>query len=513
MNKHLYRHTSVVLALSLVLLTACTPTGTEPEMSLSAIGNIPVLNIQASAPPGPRPNPLAAPQSLPTYFAELEAEYVGFSTLALSASYLERKIRTLIANNDGEGTRREIDFARYKHPQLLIDIMHADPELYVAAAAMPEVIAFRTMSAPFDAYMELLAGLEPGPTATPTPEPTPNLPSLLYAKSVEAGYPKLAMAPNGHSVAVYDKTNEIYAQRYNSLGQVQGSEFRVNTTTTGNQWMPAIAMDSHGNFVAAWLSPDGDGDGIYAQRYNSAGEAQGNEFRVNTTTTGTQRHFDLAMDNDGDFVVTWMSQYSTDSEVYAQRYNSQGEAQGNEFQVNTTLEGTTNRPVVAMDSTGNFVVVWYNNPGGNWNIYARRYNSAGEALGNEFQVNTTTEGQQSRPGVAMDSTGNFVVVWYSQSDGVYAQRYDNSGNAQGNEFHVGSGSPGSHTSALVKMNAAGYFLVAWNTAVSVRQYTPSGEPHGDKIDLPINVSSCGFYDMAWDAQEKFALVWVARTCR
>jgi len=105
--------------------------------------------------------PVSSLQPASEHFAELEAEYAGFATQALSQSYLERKVRTLIANNDGEGLRREIEFAEYKHPELLIDVMQANPELYEAAAAMPEIIEYRQQNPAFDSYMVELSGVPP----------------------------------------------------------------------------------------------------------------------------------------------------------------------------------------------------------------------------------------------------------------------------------------------------------------------------------------------------------------
>ncbi len=49
---------------------------------------------------------------------------------------------------------------------------------------------------------------------------------------------------------------------------------------------------------------DGSGTGVYAQRYSATGVAQGAEFRVNTITSNSQRDPAVAMDADGDFVVT-----------------------------------------------------------------------------------------------------------------------------------------------------------------------------------------------------------------
>ena len=71
----------------------------------------------------------------------------------------------------------------------------------------------------------------------------------------------------------------------------------VNTFTTSNQNNPAVAIDADGDFVVTWQSSDqdGDGNGIYAQRYNASGVAQGSEFRVNTVTASYQSNSAVAM--------------------------------------------------------------------------------------------------------------------------------------------------------------------------------------------------------------------------
>jgi hypothetical protein len=51
---------------------------------------------------------------------------------------------------------------------------------------------------------------------------------------------------------------------------------------------------------------------------------------------------------------------------------------------------------VASDAEGNFVVVWHNGTSADeHDIFARRYDSAGNALGLEFVVNASTTGFQA----------------------------------------------------------------------------------------------------------------------
>ena len=203
-----------------------------------------------------------------------------------------------------------------------------------------------------------------------------------------------------------------------------------------------MALDADGDFVVTWTSylQDGSGTGIYAQRYNAAGVAQGVEFRVNTHTADNQRYSTVAMDAAGDFVVTWQStgQDAVNSDgIYAQRYNAAGVAQGGEFPVNTTTANNQQKSTVALDAAGDFVVTWssYLQDGGRMGVYAQRYNAAGVAQGGEFPVNTTTANSQRSSTVALDAAGDFVVTWMSYGQdgsgyGIYAQRYQQDGPVQ-----------------------------------------------------------------------------------
>ncbi|MEH1796410.1 beta strand repeat-containing protein [Nostoc sp.] len=294
--------------------------------------------------------------------------------------------------------------------------------------------------------------------------------------------------------------NGIYAQRYNSAGLAQGNEFKVNTTTTGNQINPIIAMDGAGDFVVSWTSngQDSSGNGIYAQRYNSAGVAQGNEFQVNTTFSDNQISPTVAIDATGDFIISWTSngQDGSGNGIYAQRYNSAGVAQGNEFQVNTTFSDNQISPTVAIDATGDFIISWTSNgqDGSGNGIYAQRYNSAGVAQGNEFQVNTTFSDNQINPTVAMDAAGDFVISWQSYNQdgdyyGIYAQRYNSAGVAQGNEFQVNTTFSDNQISPTVAMDAAGDFVISWQSnnqdgsryGIYAQRYNSAGVAQGNEF--------------------------------
>ena len=227
------------------------------------------------------------------------------------------------------------------------------------------------------------------------------------------------------------------------------SEEQVNTYTNSSQFEPEVAALTGGGYVVVWTSDtqdNADGSyGIYAQRYTASGVAAGPEFRVNTATTGHQIDASTVGLSDGGFMVTWTDQTATDGSsygVYAQRYDASGIAQGSQFLVNTfTTNDQGTSSIAAYD--GGFVVTWYSNAqdGSSYGIYAQRYTNAGDADGAEFKVNATTSGAQTEPDVAAYADGSFVVVWRSDNQdgsgaGVYGQRYSSAGALVGSEFLV-----------------------------------------------------------------------------
>ena len=368
--------------------------------------------------------------------------------------------------------------------------------------------------------------------------------------------PATAMDAQGNFVVVWQSNRQegddvflrwgIYAQRYNAAGEPQKSgdpptdcEFQVNTYTTSDQAAPAVAMDAASDFVVVWQSKGQDGSdyGVYAQRYNAAGVRQGSEFRVNTTTDDDQKAPAVAMDAAGDFVVTWESkgQDGSDYGVYAQRYNAAGEPQGSgdppqfEFKVNTTTQRDQINPAVAMDANGNFVVVWLNEvESGSYRIHAQFYNAEGNPQGPELQVTDSFLADNlHRPAVAMDAAGNnFVVAWERfstaiSSSATYARLYtfiNGLPQAQGSEFQV-SISGGSSSSPAVAMDTSGNFVVNWLKTIASKGldiYARRYDKNGHALDTPefrVNTYPAGVSPdwhstaVAMNSPSNFKIVW------
>src|SRR5438270_672984 len=150
---------------------------------------------------------------------------------------------------------------------------------------------------------------------------------------------------------------------------LDGADVQVNTYTTANQAVPAVAADADGDFVVVWQSKgavaDTAGYSIQARRYRADGTPRDvSQFQVNTYTTSGQNFPAVAADGAGNFVVVWSSGGSAGGDtistsIQARRFRADGTAlDAADFQVNTYTTGTQTYPVVAVSAGGNFVVVW-----------------------------------------------------------------------------------------------------------------------------------------------------------
>ncbi len=310
--------------------------------------------------------------------------------------------------------------------------------------------------------------------------------------------------------------------------QPAGGEFQINGFTPGRQSEPAIARSAAGDFIVVWSSgcspigtcttQDGDGLGVFGRRYDASGNALGLfEFQVNTYTTADQRDAAVAAGPEGDFVVVWKSwgQIGPWEDIIGRRYDASGSPVGGEFQVSTITSTRQNRPAVASDDAGNFVVVWTGDIGGNLDILARRFDASGTPAGDEFRVNSFTTGTQTSADVAMEPDGDFVVTWTRQGSGpgVFAQRFDAAGGRLGGEFRVHENAVGGERDSAVASDATGNWVSTWTNSansgdVYARRFDASGAPVGDEFRVnTYTTNSQQLSDVAVDADGDFVVTW------
>src|SRR5262249_49031719 len=160
--------------------------------------------------------------------------------------------------------------------------------------------------------------------------------------------------------------------------------------TTEYSSAPSAGADAVGNFVIVWSAKANievtKGD-VFGQRYDRYGVMLGGEFRVSSLTTYRGASPRVAVNPSGEFVVVWIASDHPHS-IWGQRYASTGATEGDQFLVNAQTTSYLGAPAVAWNGSGGFVVVWDRDFPGDADgagIFGQRFTAAGALLGGEFQ--------------------------------------------------------------------------------------------------------------------------------
>ena len=203
-------------------------------------------------------------------------------------------------------------------------------------------------------------------------------------------------------------------------GVIAQTEFLVNHFQDSTQRAPRVAAAASGEYAVAWtawnLAGNGSGRDIALRRFAPDNTPLGVETGVNTTVQGDQEQPAVAVNPTGAMVIAWRSLGATDSmyDIRARVYGN-GIPAGDEFVVNTTRRLSQSNPQVAIDSAGNFVIVWdsWFQDGSDRGVYGQRFDATGSRVGSEFCLSTTTAYSQAKPVVSYLSSDRFVTAWES----------------------------------------------------------------------------------------------------
>ncbi|MBR0556575.1 calcium-binding protein [Ciceribacter sp. L1K23] len=259
----------------------------------------------------------------------------------------------------------------------------------------------------------------------------------------------------------------IFHRRFDSEAQPMGVESRVDSQVNYTRDLSSVTSLSDGGWVVTWQSfdQDGSGYGIYQQRFNGEGEAVSVETRVNTHVVGYQTEATVTALSDGGWVVVWVSSdQEVSMDIYQQRYGADGNAIGAEQRVNSFLGGAQLTSSVAALADGGWLVTFASNgQTGSHDVYQRRYDADGNAVGEDQLVNTFRAGIERESVAAGLADGGWIIVWTSlQQDSVYQQRYDAAGHAVGTETRMNI--QGSARAPQVASLPDGGWVVTWQTS-------------------------------------------------
>jgi len=327
--------------------------------------------------------------------------------------------------------------------------------------------------------------------------------------------PRVEAYEDGRFVVVWRSENQdgsgagVIARLFAADGTAAGAEIAVNQTTADTQHQPDVATFGGGGFVVAWRHKVSGSDwDIYVRRFDAAGAPEGDELRVNSTTAGDQRAPRVAAMPDGSFMVVWWSvgQDGDGGGVFAQRYAADGSAAGGEVQVNATSAGDQQDPAVAASGDG-FATAWHivqDRP------YIRLFDPAGAALSSDVYVGSSALGVDASSVTALDN-GSYLVVWDDTSQ-ILARRISPEGVRSGDEVTVSSSGPNMRDASAAPLPGGGAVAVYEGDAADIGVYAQRLDAGLATVgsELAVNTYTDGFQklpDVASFGDGSFVVVW------
>ncbi len=297
----------------------------------------------------------------------------------------------------------------------------------------------------------------------------PNGDFLLFWTE-ERGYLRAAVFHYEYDILEQD----VFGQRFSADGSPIGRRFRAHRVQRGLQRNPAVALDADGGFLIAWDSSDevvgiGPTDGVWARRFNARGLAIGPEVKLDQDP-GVLARLPAVAAGAGGFLAVWEGEGDgTDgTEVYGRLLDERGQAVGPQFQLNTSVEHDQRAASVAAGRDGDYVVVWHAPRAGSqihFRIFGQVVGGAGALLGSELQISfSDVERAHALPRVTAAPTGEFLVAWLlwfgDFQTAVVGTRLDALGTPRGEPFWISEHQTSSRTVSLTA-GPRGDFLAVW----------------------------------------------------
>jgi len=272
---------------------------------------------------------------------------------------------------------------------------------------------------------------------------------------------------------------DIYGNRINASGHVMGPSAGVAVCVApGDQADFHLIPDGTGGAIVVWRDSR-SGYKVYGQRIDGTGVARWATNGISLCGTGGyQVNPRIVPDGTGGALVAWSDSRSGNYDIYVQHVDAAGNlllgANGTSMCVEP---GDQHAQDMTADGTGGAIIVWIDNRGTSADIYAQRFNSDGDALWTTNGVAVCVEdGNQSYPSAVPSGGGGAIIVWQSTNavttfDAVYAQRFDAGGGVLWDPAGIIACSSWDHTSyPRAVTDGADGAIVAWY------DFRGSGEP-------------------------------------
>ena len=277
-------------------------------------------------------------------------------------------------------------------------------------------------------------------------------------------------------------------------------EFQVNSYAKGQQFAAAIDMDDKGNFVMAWK--DEQRENNFGRVYKSSGNPIAPEFKIGNAEK-IQENTQVGIGLDGNFMVVWneydRTQPNAKNNILGILFDKEGHELSDRVEISRNSKNSHTNPIIlgnvtnnstnpkiAMDSLGNFIVVWDDEG----YIYAQKFDNLFNPLDSTIAVGFDTTFQilklvgesydttyanhpkrnssiKPAPSVSLHNNGEFIVTWHDISGTgkeIYAQMFNADNTPKAAPFRVNTYTNQNQCNPdIVYRKSDGSFTIVWES--------------------------------------------------
>jgi hypothetical protein len=246
------------------------------------------------------------------------------------------------------------------------------------------------------------------------------------------------------AVVPWNLYSSVTAQRVDSTGALQwpGGATVLSIPIAGVYAdQAALISDGEGGALLTWADlRAGNYYHVFAQRLGPTGTAEWTPNGVAVCdANGGQASPQIVTDSAHGALIAWRDMRNGNgSDIYARRVSASGDTLWQTYgNVVCAAAGIQEGGSIVPDGAGGAIAAWEDGRGADPDIYAQRFNGAGQMLWPTNGVSLcTTSGAQTAPLLVPDGQGGAIAAWndarISAADSrIYAQRVDASGSVPG----------------------------------------------------------------------------------
>ena len=326
-------------------------------------------------------------------------------------------------------------------------------------------------------------------------------PNRLTPDTARTGetHPRVALMPGGGAVVAWEsggrKDRDVRVRFLNAAGQPVTAVQVANGFRRRNQTKPDVAVNDTGDVLVVWESDrqDGDGKGVFAQRYTPEGVRVGGEIPVNQGIKWNQSQPACAALADGRFIIAWVGEAANGTtlagtpymrgHVMGRLFDRRGNALGNEFRLDGG-QSLCARPRLVAREDGGYLVGWSQLDevamANLWDVHYRVFNRDGLPLGAALRQNKYLKYAQNNISWA-DLGGEVLMAWDCGTPDDASVEVHGRLISGGAEFRVNTKVVFQQRMAAAAGDGKGHALVLWvdvvspsNTTLRAQKYTSEG---------------------------------------